>query len=221
MKNGVGPGPSGKARQPFAVHGWFVIRKKSAVRSPIQRGEVGKKRIFLGKRAPSQKRGQFRADIVDAFVLEESHFNEIAQAIALAKENNIKFKFSQIESTESFLLELDDSYVNNGQQDDLLIDKSAWLVITKLSLNKNEQELSHVLNDKLSDDGAKVLVLSKLGYSLGSSNLNILEVQLHKSQLENAYIYVGYSPEVNDGGLRYTIDVNSFYQNFLINNQDD
>ncbi|MDT3321217.1 hypothetical protein Q4Q49_21975 [Shewanella sp. SP1S1-7] len=132
-----------------------------------------------------------------------------------------KFKFSQIESTESFLLELDDSYVNNGQQDDLLIDKSAWLVITKLSLNKNEQELSHVLNDKLSDDGAKVLVLSKLGYSLGSSNLNILEVQLHKSQLENAYIYVGYSPEVNDGGLRYTIDVNSFYQNFLINNQDD
>ncbi|ATG79660.1 hypothetical protein [Pseudoalteromonas sp. 1_2015MBL_MicDiv] len=134
-------------------------------------------------------------------------------------EQRFKFTFNKVKFSKQFKLTLDDHYVGNGKEEEFsILKKSAWIVLTKEPLNIAEQNLHRYFGDSSIIYDSEVLFISKLGYTQDSSNKNVLEVVLDKTQLSSAYIYVGYDRPVNDGGLRYTIDLKTFYMDYISKN---
>jgi hypothetical protein len=135
-------------------------------------------------------------------------------------EQTFKFTFNKVKFSKQFKLTLDDIYVGDGKEEGEvpILKKSAWVVLTKKPLNIPEQNLYKYFADSSIMYDSEVLFISKLGYTQSTLSKNVFEVILDKSQLNSAYIYVGFDRPVNDGGLRYTVDLKAFYMDYLRKN---
>jgi hypothetical protein len=130
-------------------------------------------------------------------------------------EHNFAFTLVKVPFTNKFKLLLDDQFIDNNKQERLLSNKSAWIIFTKNSLKINKQNFGDLFKNQNIDYDPNVLMYSKMGYSSDESNKHSVEFTIDESKLYNTYIYVGYVPAVSDGGLRYTIDVATFYKSYL------
>ena len=133
-------------------------------------------------------------------------------------EKNFTFTLSKVDLTNKYKLVLNDNYIHAGKLDEFSVTKSAWLVISKNRLTEKEKDFGDYFEGSYTKDNPNILFLSKIGHTKSKDDNYQLEVILDKTQLSNAYIYVGYDRQVLDGGLRYTLDLKSFYMAYLSKN---
>jgi|GEM_PF-4726465 len=100
---------------------------------------------------------------------------------------------------------LGDSYVRPSGE---IIYKSAWLFESRVPLASNNLNFeSHF--DKLISNGNISLVTVLTAYNDESDKCQMqFKVKLEK--INNSFVFVGYDIPVNDGGLRYSIQLSSF-----------
>lgn len=130
-------------------------------------------------------------------------------------EKNFTLTLSKVGITNKFKFSLNDNTIDTGKQGQFSVTKSAWLVISNNRLTEKEKNLRGYFEGSHNKDNPNIIFLSKIGHTQAKLDNYQLEVIIDKSQLNNAYIYVGYDRPVNDGGLRYTLDLKSFYMNYL------
>ena len=135
-----------------------------------------------------------------------SSFKVLTPAIKMP--NGVSLSFEYLKHSEKFKIVLIDERVTAHKN---LVMKSAWLVLTNDGLKGGELNLrSFVLSDQKYGN-RNIMLTSRISEQFTIGGQPFLKVIVAKDLIEKAYIFVGPSRRITDGGLTYTIDLSEFY----------
>ncbi|WKE66974.1 hypothetical protein PVT67_06985 [Gallaecimonas kandeliae] len=152
------------------------------------------------------------------------------------KEKGLDIHFEKSKGIENYRIWFNDEKILVSKD---IIGKSAWLVLSKEPIAPKNQDLrgffdSYYINQHFEKPNPRqemtkaeekeflmfpkiskqIVMTTKISEEFDGSGSRFFEAVLDPSVIKRSYIYVGPSVAVADGGLFYTIDINSFYEEY-------
>lgn len=130
--------------------------------------------------------------------------------------DGISISFEYLKHSDKFKIVLIDELVKTNRD---IVMKSAWLVLTTNGLKDGEHHLGSFLLSDQKYGNKNIVLTSRIGEQFAVDDRPFVKVVIAKDLVEKAYIFVGRSRKMTDGGLTYTIDLGKFYAKYRLTNK--